>query len=288
MRILTSVIGSHPVNNLETAIDAQLAEGIDVVTDGQTSGDMIQIFAGKIGGIELANGKYKIARELSWPASGITVRDQWLALSYLLQKKSRALLKGVVTGPYTLARACANNYYGSEEEAALALARVLNSELRELQHVIDVLQIDEPAFYFGVPDYAKPMFSDLVSGVDKEIILHAHANKNHDLQSEVRKVAELPVQVLSYDSATVPQVLSAIQRCAPEQHISLGCVRTDVSFLPKKSVVRRINRAISLLGPERIRYVTPDCGLRLKTPATANKIMQRVVAARNYVLSNSK
>lgn len=285
MRILTSVIGSYPARNLEEAIDAQIEAGIDVVTDGQTSGDMIQIFASKIPGIIKCNEKYEIRGELAWPASGITVQDQNHARNHLSMRKSPALLKGIVTGPYTLAKACVNNYYGSEKDAALALARVLNSELRELQGVVDAVQIDEPAFYFGVPDYANNLFAELTRGIKKELILHAHANKYSDLQNEVRKVAALPVHVLSYDFAAVPRVRYAIAKCAPKQYISLGCVRTDVSGkLRAYNIANRIKSAVGRFGEGKIKYVTPDCGLRSKTPSTANEIMRRVVAARDLCL----
>jgi len=294
MKILTSVIGSYPPTDsngrpitLEQAVQAQLDAGIDVVTDGQTSGDMIDIFAGKIGGIELLekNGRrqYEITGELSRPAGGIIVPGQRRAKTYLLQKKSQSLLKGVITGPYTLAKACANNYYGSEKDAVLALAEVLNTELRELQGVVDVLQIDEPSFYNGVPDYAKGLFSELTKGITKEIILHAHANKNHDLRAEVRKVAGLPVQVLSYDFTANPQIFNILRGFQFNQAISLGCIRTDVSFLPDADAVKqRIMQACRHFG-DKVKYVTPDCGLRLKTQDSANNVMRRLVLARDSV-----
>ena len=294
MKILTSVIGSYPPTDsngrpitLEQAVQAQLDVGIDIVTDGQTTGDMIGIFAGKISGIELLekNGRrqYEIAGELGRPADGIIVPDQRRAKTYLSRKKSQALLKGVVTGPYTLAKACENNYYGSESDAALALAEILNAELLEMQDIIDVVQIDEPSFYNGAPDYAENLFMELTKGVKKEIILHAHANKNHDLRAEVRKVAGLPVQVLSYDFTANPQIFNVLRGFQFNQAISLGCVRTDVSYLPDVDAVKqRIMQVCGHFG-DKIKYVTPDCGLRLKTQDSANKIMRRLVQARDSV-----
>ena len=62
--LATTVVGSYPVvkgsglktlfdplkSAVETAVADQLAAGIDIISDGQVRGDMIQAFSGKLPG----------------------------------------------------------------------------------------------------------------------------------------------------------------------------------------------------------------------------------------------
>ena len=89
--LATTVVGSYPVvktsglrslfdplhSALETAVTDQIAAGIDIISDGQIRGDMIQAFASKLPGVK---GQEVIGKVQ--PASGpITVGDTRYALA---------------------------------------------------------------------------------------------------------------------------------------------------------------------------------------------------------------
>ena len=105
--LATTVVGSYPVVKgsgikaifdplkpaVETAVADQLAAGIDIISDGQVRGDMIQAFSGKLPGIKGQNVVGKVQ-----PASGaITAADTKYARS------KSPYVKGIITGPSTLA-----------------------------------------------------------------------------------------------------------------------------------------------------------------------------------------
>ena len=299
MKILTSVIGSYPPLDLagkpvtlEQAVQAQLDAGIDVISTGQLTGDMIEIFASKIGSVRPAqdgDGKwpFTVFGELSWPENGTTLLEHKAASMRLLNnshngKKPAIQLKGIVTGPYTLASACNNRFYKSEQELTQAFASVLNKELIALSEVADVLQIDEPSFCNGVPKYIRNVFDTLVKDVKKEIILHAHYGRT--TPTDLLEILALPVQTISYDSAANPIVLDLLAKHKVKQDASVGCIMTDGNYLTGvNTIAGRIRRAARILGEGKIRYVTPDCGMRNLHQNTANQIMRRLVAARDSV-----
>ena len=299
MKILTSVIGSYPPLDLagkpvtlEQAVQAQLDAGIDVISTGQLTGNMIEIFAGKIGGIKLAQGfsdekcPYIVSGALAWPEDGITVSEHKAAGMRLLNNSHNGneaiRLKGIVTGPYTLTTECNNRFYKSEQELTQAFASVLNKELIALSEVADVLQIDEPSFCNGVPKYIRNVFDTLVKDVKKEIILHAHYGRT--TPTDLLEILALPVQTISYDSAANPIVLDLLAKHKVKQDASVGCIMTDGNYLTGvNTIAGRIRRAARILGEGKIRYVTPDCGMRNLHQNTANQIMRRLVAARDSV-----
>ena len=137
--LATTVVGSYPVvkgsasepflilskSAVETAVSDQLAAGIDIISDGQVRGDMIQTFSGKLPGIKGQDVIGKIQ-----PASGpITVADTKYARS------KSPYVKGIITGPSTLAHGLhiSTPMYRYWEELALDIAAALAVEARHLR-----------------------------------------------------------------------------------------------------------------------------------------------------------
>ena len=80
-----------------------------------------------------------------------------------------------MSGPHALVKRIRNEHYPSEEAFALDLARVLNSELREMVRAgATHLQIDEP-YYSGFPEdlpWAIRAVNAMVEGVKANVTLH--------------------------------------------------------------------------------------------------------------------
>jgi 5-methyltetrahydropteroyltriglutamate--homocysteine methyltransferase len=82
---------------------------------------------------------------------------------------------GVPSGPHALVKRIRNEYYPSEEAFALDLARVMNSEMREMVRAgATHLQIDEP-YYSGFPEdlaWGIRAVNAMVEGVAAHVTLH--------------------------------------------------------------------------------------------------------------------
>src|SRR5579863_1472941 len=107
--LLTTVVGSYPTADLPPrravrwVVEEQIAAGIELIADGQVHGDMIATFAERIPGIQQADdGVWEVRAALDQPAMPITVGDYALAERVAA---GRATVKGVITGPVTLALA---------------------------------------------------------------------------------------------------------------------------------------------------------------------------------------
>ncbi len=120
----TTVVGSYPVvpgrglagmfdplrHAAKTAVEDQLLAGIDVISDGQVRGDMIRTFTSRLPGIR---GQEVIGRVQS-ADHPITLSDTKYALT------RHRLVKGIVTGPSTLASSMCSS--GSWSPPVLALS----------------------------------------------------------------------------------------------------------------------------------------------------------------------
>src|SRR5690349_24024240 len=145
------------------ALDEQAAAGIDVVTDGeQTRQHFVHGFLERLDGIDFRKrvtigiraDRYKaevptivgpIARR-----APVHVDDVRWARAHTERR-----LKFTIPGPMTIVDTLADEHYRDRARLALAFARVINEEARELVAAgLDVLQLDEPAFNVYMDDVA--------------------------------------------------------------------------------------------------------------------------------------
>src|SRR5207244_13640180 len=84
-------------------------------------------------------------------------------------------IKVTLPGPFTLTQLAQDDYYGDEERLAMAYADAVNAELRDLEGVADVLQLDEP-YLQARPDkaraYATPALDRALRGIGKTTVVH--------------------------------------------------------------------------------------------------------------------
>jgi len=209
----------------------------------------------------------------------ITIEDQRLARQIIGE---RALLKGIITGPFTLAMSCQDRHYGSTEKLAMAFADALNSEARALSGEVDILQVDEPFFSLEYPEYAEQLVSTIFGGVSLPRALHVCG----DVSGIFTKLIELPVDVLDHEFAAHPELLDLISEIDFRQKIGYGCVRSDVDSAESVSEIsERIKKVIDCVGHEKI-VLDPDCGLRNLSPAVAKAKLENMVKARRMVMED--
>jgi 5-methyltetrahydropteroyltriglutamate--homocysteine methyltransferase len=162
-RVAPELLAEAQRDAVRIALDEQAAAGIDVVTDGeQTRQHFVHGFLERLDGIDFRKrvtigiraDRYKaevptvvgpIARR-----APVHVDDVRWARAHTERR-----LKFTIPGPMTIVDTLADEHYRDRARLALAFARVINEEARELVAAgLDVLQLDEPAFNVYMDDVA--------------------------------------------------------------------------------------------------------------------------------------
>src|SRR5262249_5280042 len=152
--LLTTVVGSYPAGGLpprraiHRAVEDQIAAGIDLIGDGQPRGDMVSVFVSRIPGFQQTDdGAWEVTDALDMPEAPIAATDYAFARGLAA---GRVEVKGIVTGPVTLALSCRGAPgapYSSPGDPALILrlAEILAHGVAALGAAgARVVQVDEP------------------------------------------------------------------------------------------------------------------------------------------------
>lgn len=289
--LLTTVVGSYPTGDLpprravQRAVEDQLAAGIELIADGQVRGDMIATFAARIPGFaQAADGVWEVVDALDLPAAPITADDFALARRIAGQ---RATVKGIVTGPVTLAlaaRLAPDAPYAAPHDPSLILrlAEILAHEVAALVAAgAEVVQVDEPALGHALGSRVTP---ELVGNALRDLVALPACAVLHvcgDVRSVAPDLLALPFSVFDIEGCQVDN-LSAIDPDMLEftgARLSYGCVDTQSPDVEPVVLVReRIMAAARVIPPRRL-WIAPDCGLRLLPPEVARAKLSALVAA---------
>ena len=134
------------------ALRDQERAGLDIVTDGEMRRESyFNRFATALEGIDLDNPGTVISRTgkkaLVPRVVGKVRRKHPVEVADLLFLKKHTSKKAKITvpGPFTMSQQAQNDFYASEEEAAMDYAAAVNEEILDLFRAgADVVQIDEP------------------------------------------------------------------------------------------------------------------------------------------------
>ncbi len=290
--LLTTVVGSYPTDGLPArraiarAVEDQLLAGVDVISDGQPRGDMIAMFASRIPGIERRDdGAWVVVDTLDHPGSSITAPDFALARELAAR---RAEVKGIVTGPITLAlslRVAPEAPYNAPHDPALILrlGEILGRELAALVAAgARVTQVDEPLLPLALGDGRVPL--ELASDALREFAATSTLPMLHTC-GDVRDLANdlLLLNFAVYDIENTRIANAAAfdddQLDFSGSKVSAGCVDTTSAEIETTETIReRIRATMALIPPERL-WVSPDCGLRPLPREAALEKLKRMVAA---------
>jgi 5-methyltetrahydropteroyltriglutamate--homocysteine methyltransferase len=273
--LATTVVGSYPVTKggglrslfdplhaaVETAVADQIAAGIDIISDGQVRGDMIQAFTAQLPGIRGQDVIGKVQ-----PAAGaITVGDT----KYALSKAPK--VKGIITGPSTLAHGLhiSTPMYRNREELALDLAAALVVEARSLEAAgVALLQIDEPILSTGTADLAvgKQAVEMITSSVRVPTCMHVCGN----LANVLDELLKYNVNVLDFEFSKNPANLDILsRRDLGGKMLGYGCVDSASEEVePVQEIRKRIEKGVATFDPK-IMLIDPDCGMRMRSRESA-------------------
>ena len=281
--LLTTVVGSYPTGGLpprravHQAVEEQIAAGVDLITDGQVRGDMITLFASRIPGFKRRDdGGWQIEDALDQPAEPVAAPD------YLLARRiagGRAMVKGVVTGPVTLALSASvapgAPYLGSADPALiLRLAEILAHEVAALVAAgAEVVQVDEPVLGSAM---GTRVSAELVEDALRDLaalpacpVLHVCG----DIRAIVPDLLALPFAALDIEGTSADNLahVDIDELEYSGMRLVYGCVTTRPDSRETVQDIReRIRAAVAIVGAERL-WVSPDCGLRLVDAATARR-----------------
>lgn len=296
-------------------LKTQELAGIDVVTDGELSrfdvnhpdtNGMIEYFIRPLTGVVTTLSRAELAAFRAQP--GMAFRAQpagvvrgplgegaldlpaaWERIAPLASRP----LKFTLTSPYMLAKTLLDEHYHDVRALAMALADVLHAQVAAID--APVIQLDE-ANLTGHPEDAG----------------WAHEPINHVLDAAAQGRA-LHLCFGNYGGQTIQQgewrALIPFLNQLHADHLILELSRTEVSDLAifrdlrpdlalgvgvldikdnrvetPETVARRIAQAVSALGPERVRWVHPDCGLWMLPRSVADRKLAALVQGRDRFL----
>jgi 5-methyltetrahydropteroyltriglutamate--homocysteine methyltransferase len=274
-------------------IEAQVAAGCDLVTDGlaRRSDPMSDLVAG-LGGLEPGpmrdgfpgGGTYQVPvvrQELTWttPIFG----ENYLFGSRGLEGR----LKIVLTGPYTVAVLAEDHAYGEPMSLAMALATILNLELRSLQGVgVPWVQVDEPALLDRPEDF--PTFARIWEVLGRglqqtRLALHLAGGPIAPLTAGTGRLKRLGC--LSVDCVTVPENLAALAAAPFPEHVALGLGLVSGSAPGVEepgAIAARVRSVTGLPGADRLQIGT-GTSLSALPLATAVAKLKALDAARRLL-----
>ncbi|MGA9140935.1 MAG: methionine synthase [Methanocella sp.] len=289
--MITTVVGSYPAGiaikseedvkkAIEIAVKDQERAGVAIISDGQVRADMVGIFALNMPGYRKEGGRYRVVGRIEVPDRPATAGDYQFA-----RKIARAKVKGIVTGPTTMAKSSvveAGSPYKSNADPELIfdIAYAQAAEVRALTAAgAEVIQIDEPYFSIG---------ADLETGI-KAVNIVAKAAETPamhvcgDIRPIFGKLLEANVQILDHEFARSKN-LEAMDRELIESHdkmIGFGVLDTTSDIVESVDMIEKtIRQGIEKIGKKNM-WIDPDCGMRMrKKDAAFQKLANMVEAVR--------
>jgi 5-methyltetrahydropteroyltriglutamate--homocysteine methyltransferase len=279
------------------AIRAQEDAGLDIVSDGEIRRESYSNrFATALEGIDLDNPGTALDRSgHPNPVPRIVgrIRRKHAVevddLKFLRAHTDRRV-KITVPGPFTMLQQAQNDYYASEEEAAMDYAAAVNAEIRDLFGAgADVVQIDEPymqarpekARRYGLAALNRAL--EGASGTTAVHICFGYAAIIHERPSGYSFLPELAgcsCREVSIETAQSHLDCSALQALAGKR-VMVGCIDlADPQVESPATIVARIERALPYVKAEDV-ILAPDCGMKyLPRERAVGKLRAMVEAAK--------
>ena len=281
------------------AIRAQEDAGLDIVTDGEIRRESYSNrFATALDGIDLDNPGSAIDRSghpnLVPRISGAIRRRHAVEVEDMkfLRRHTKKLTKITVPGPFTMTQQAQNDFYETEEEAAMDYAAAVNEEIRDLFAAgADYVQIDEPymqARPVKARQYGLKALNRALEGITGTTIVHicfGYAAIIHERPSGysfLPELADCTCRQISIETAQSSLDCSVLTKL-PGKQILLGTIDlSDMNVETPETVAARIRRALPFVTPQDI-LVATDCGMKYLPREVANGKMRSMVEGAKIV-----
>lgn len=286
--------------------------GLDVISDGELSrfdvnhpetNGMIEYFVRPLDGIddrltreELDAFRNKAGLSFRARPAGIVREDIGegtldLQTDFLTAKELAGRpLKFTVTSPYMLAKTLLDAHYGDLRSLVTGLGDVLARQVAEIDAA--VVQVDEANLPGSPQDasIAAEGINRVLGAVRGEKGVHlcfGNYGGQSIQQGFFRELLpffnELDCDHLVLEFARRgDEELDVFTDLKPSISLGVGVVDIkDNEVESPEEIARRIERAVDVLGPERVRWVHPDCGFWMLHRSVADRKMRSLVAGRD-------
>ncbi|WP_309084680.1 uroporphyrinogen decarboxylase family protein [Chelativorans sp.] len=260
------------------AIKAQEEAGLDIITDGEIRRESYSNrFATALEGVDLDNPGTALDRS-GHPNPvprivGKIRRKHPVEVEDVkfLRRHTDRKIKITVPGPFTMAQQAQNDFYSSEEEAAMDYAEAVNAEIKDLFAAgADIVQIDEPYMQARpqkAEQYGLKALNRALEGVTGTTAVHicfGYAAIIHERPSGYSFLTQLSgcschqVSLETAQSKLDCSILTGL----PGKAIMLGVIDlSDMNVETPEVVAERIRRALPYVDAKNI-IVAPDCGMK--------------------------
>ncbi len=277
------------------AIRAQEQAGLDIITDGEIRRESYSNrIATALAGVDIDNPGTALDRS-GHPNPvprivGKIKRIKPIEVEDLLFLKAHTdrKVKITVPGPFTMLQQAQNDFYASEEEAAMDYAIALNEEIKDLfANGADVVQIDEP-YMQARPEKARQYginaLNRALEGIKGQTAVHicfgyaavSHARPSgYDFLPELAQCSCNQVSIETAQSSLDCKILETLG----DKQVMVGCLDlSDMKVEPAELVAMRIRRALKHIKPEQV-ILAPDCGMKYLPREVADGKLKSMVQA---------
>ena len=302
--------------NLRDAIlvvlKTQELAGIDVVADGELSrfdvghpdtNGMIDYFVRPLAGVRAELSRTELDEFRRQPHMGFRARPAGVVNSKLgegaldlpaaydaVRGLTDRPLKFTVTSPYMLARTLLDLYYRDRRALAMDLAEVLRRQVEGIDAA--VLQVDEANLPGSPADgpWAAEAINHVLKGARGQKAVHLCFGNYGGQTIQKGFFRELLpfFNALACDHLVLEfarrgyDELEVFRDLKPGIALGVGVVDIkDNEIETPDEIARRIEHAVKVLGPERVRWVHPDCGFWMLSRSVADRKMRSLVQGRD-------
>jgi 5-methyltetrahydropteroyltriglutamate--homocysteine methyltransferase len=277
------------------AIRAQEEAGLDIVTDGEMRRESYSNrFATALEGVDIDNPGTALDRSgHPNPVPRIVGRIRrkhpvQLDDLHFLRRHTHRTVKMTVPGPFTMTQQAQNDFYASEEAAAMDYAEAVNEEIRDLFAAgADIVQIDEP-YMQARPEkarqYGLKALNRALEGITRPTAVHicfgyaAIIHQRPSGYSFLPELAECRCAQISIETAQSNLDCAVLERLGGKQIMVGALDLSDVKIESPETVAERVRRALRYVPPERV-ILAPDCGMKYLPREVAFGKLQSLVAA---------
>jgi 5-methyltetrahydropteroyltriglutamate--homocysteine methyltransferase len=299
---------------LLVVLKTQELAGVDVISDGELSrfdpnhpetNGMIEYFVRPLDGVESPLTRAELAEFRAQRGMGfrsvpagvvrgpidegaMDLQASWDAVREL----TRTPLKFTVTSPYMLTKTLLNKHYGDRRELAMAIGAALRRQVAGID--AEVLQVDEanlpgsPADGLWAAESINEVLAGAPSGVRKAVHLCFGNYGGQTIQQGLFRDLLPFCNALDVDHLVLEFArrgdaeLEIFRDLKPEIALGIGVIDIkDNHVETPDEVAARIERAVQVLGAERVRWVHPDCGFWMLHRSVADRKIRALVRGRD-------
>jgi 5-methyltetrahydropteroyltriglutamate--homocysteine methyltransferase len=292
--------------------------GIDVVADGElyrfdinhpdTNG-MIEYFVRPLSGVRSAVTRQDIEDFRKLPGMGFRAEPAAVVEGPIDEgtlnlgrdyRRARACtkhpLKFTLTGPHMLTKTLLDHHYHDKAALALAIGKAMAKQVAEIDP--QVIQIDE-ANIPGHPDegtWAADAINVVLNAATKAEEKGVHicfgnyggqSIQKGEWQKLIGFMNRLHADhvVLEFAFRGYDELIHFREHLNPRIGIGLGVIDIKVNTVETpEEVAQRIEAATKIVGPDRIKWVHPDCGFWMNKRSIADRKMAALVVGRDLFL----